>query len=207
LRVLRRDLFVLAFVLNACGATSPAPEEPAPVASQCPSIVAEGPYTRAIDGASRACASDSDCVTVRLDCSNLRCSAVGQAFAETYSAPIDCAGYAGAVGNYDCMPRFGSERPVCLDGCCVSERVQGRATADEACRAIVGIYAPGGCTVFGPTFSVDQCLEDVAGIQSAADATGLRRLQVGLDCARLAESCAQLDLCVAQFRGSDATHD
>ncbi len=210
----RRVVLFLSFVLSlACGSTTPASrapapapadrpdtDEPAPAASHCPDIVAEGPGTRAVEGASRACSVDSDCVSARVDCSNLRCTAVAQPFAETYSAPLDCSGFAGAVGNYDCMPRFGSERPVCLEGCCVSERLDGRATGDEACSAIAGIYAASGCTVFGPTFSVAQCLADVEDIRSTADAAGLRRLQVGLDCARLAGSCAQIELCVAQFR-------
>jgi hypothetical protein len=178
--------------------SAPAPSE----GPRCADIVAEGPHTRAVSGVDRACSVDADCTSIRLDCSNLRCIAVRRERAEVYADAIECSGYGGPVGNYDCMPEFHAESPVCVEGCCTSERRIGRATPEEACGAIGSVYAPQACTFFGPTFSIEACLADVAEIGASADEAGLRRLQIGLDCARSASTCAQIEFCVAQFHGS-----
>jgi hypothetical protein len=28
------------------------------------------------------------------------------------------------LANYDCLPRFGIEAPRCVEGCCVSQRIE-----------------------------------------------------------------------------------
>ena len=85
-----------------------------------------------MSGAHRECAVDDDCVTVKLDCSHLDCSAVHRDHAAAYADLIDCAGYSGGVGNFDCDPRFDIEAPRCRDGCCVSENILQEPAADAA---------------------------------------------------------------------------
>lgn len=216
----RPGLYLLVFALGCAGGPEPAADQPRDEAASreaetpdsigptgdrapgadpaCASVAEEGPGTRAIDGAHRACTADADCRSVRIDCSNIRCTAVHGDHAPAYEAPLSCDGWTGIVANYDCMPRFGSEQPACVNGCCVSERQSERASGQEACDAIAQVYARDGCTVFGPSFGVDQCLADVADIEEGGDR---RQLQIGLDCARSISSCAQLRFCVQQFRG------
>ncbi|MCA9711156.1 MAG: hypothetical protein KDK70_35280 [Myxococcales bacterium] len=107
----------------------PAAEDPpiSPVDStaRCPSIPATAErFARGIDGAHRACERDDQCHTVKLDCSNISCSAVHLDHAAAYATPIDCEGYTGMMANYDCLPRFSIEAPRCRDGCCTSERIE-----------------------------------------------------------------------------------
>ncbi len=170
-------------------------------AALCADLVAETPGERAIPGTDRSCTVDADCKSVSIDCSNLRCTAVHRDHFEAHSQPITCEGYDGMVGNYDCMPRFGSERPACVQGCCVSERLTGRATGDEACRAVADVYSRDSCSVFGPCFSITQCLTTVRDIRAEADDDMARQLQIGLDCARMVASCPDIQFCVSQFRG------
>lgn len=219
--------FVLVGACGSSQAPTAAPADPAPVVQEgvqeggqevgqegvqqvaaedpsaqrvCASVISESAYERAVDGAHRGCNNDAECVSLRLDCSNLRCGAVHQSHAPSYAEAIQCDAYSGPVGNYDCMPEFNAEEPVCINGCCTSERQIGRASAEEACGAIAEVYARDGCTLFGPSFSVEQCLTDVRGIRAESGESGERQLQVGLDCARSIGSCGQLQFCVSQFR-------
>ncbi len=104
------------------------PTDPAP-AAQCEDVGESEPFHRTVAGAHRACTDDAECAGVHLDCSNLRCSAVQRQHLEA-QPPLDCDGYAGPVGNYDCLERFGSQRAVCRQGCCVSLR---SCSADSEC--------------------------------------------------------------------------
>jgi len=90
----------------------------------CESMGAAESFSRLVAGAERSCSADTDCIVVKLDCSQLTCAGVNRAHRASYAAPIDCRGYAGPVGNYDCDPQFGIEAPRCRAGCCVSERVE-----------------------------------------------------------------------------------
>ena len=94
-------------------------------AGSCPSIAAPDRWHLAVAGEDRTCEADADCVSFHVDCSNLDCAAVHRDRAGVYPA-LDCDGYTGGVGNYDCLPRFGSEEPRCVDGCCASVRLPGR---------------------------------------------------------------------------------
>jgi hypothetical protein len=106
-------------------AVSSAPVVVAPVAA-CESMGASEPFQRLVSGGERRCARDEDCISVKVDCSHLRCAGINRAYRGSYSAPLDCRGYRGVVGNYDCDPQFGIEAPRCREGCCVSERVEKR---------------------------------------------------------------------------------
>jgi len=200
--------------LCACGASEeePAADAPATAGDEasaretetatglCASIEAEGPWERSVDGAHRACAEDADCAGVLLDCSNLRCTAVHRDHAEAYAEPLSCEGYDGPVGNYDCRPRFGAEQAACVEGCCVTERLEARASPREACAAIGAIFTSHGCEA-EPAFSVEGCVAEVESLRGDADAAARRRAQVGLDCARVAMTCPQVRFCLAQLRG------
>lgn len=70
----------------------------------------------------RACSTDDECDAVKADCSNFRCIGVRAQSASTYGADLDCAGYTGVVGNYDCLPRFHIESPRCEAGRCSTRR-------------------------------------------------------------------------------------
>ncbi len=120
----------------SCTSTAPPPAPPAQTdpsvrpsappptpSSACASIPATTTYSRAVEGHHRACTEDDQCRTVRLDCSNVNCTAVAREHAATYGTPIDCEGYDGPMANYDCRPEFDIEAPRCVDGCCVSERI------------------------------------------------------------------------------------
>lgn len=110
-------------------APAPKPEPASPKrtatpnpATSCPDVPATGAHSRAVSGRHRACKSDRDCASVKLDCSHLRCTGINKQHARAYASPIDCRGYSGPMGNYDCDPRFKIEAPRCRAGCCVSER-------------------------------------------------------------------------------------
>src|SRR5688572_9732220 len=99
---MRGCLTALLLLLCGCGASpapspTPAPERGAEAApAQCASIPADGAFSRGIEGADRACTSDSDCSSVELDCSHLRCGAASRP--QSYQAPINCTGYSGDMG-------------------------------------------------------------------------------------------------------------
>lgn len=90
----------------------------------CSSQGENAPFQRMVSGGERSCQRDDDCISVKIDCSQLRCAGIHRAYRGSYNAPLDCRGYGGPVGNYDCDPQFGIEAPRCRDGCCVSERVE-----------------------------------------------------------------------------------
>jgi hypothetical protein len=92
-------------------------------AAACESAGEAAPFNRLVEGAHRGCTVDADCATVKLDCSHLNCTAVHRDHASLYADPIDCTGYTGGLGNYDCDPQFDIEAPRCHDGCCVSVRI------------------------------------------------------------------------------------
>lgn len=71
----------------------------------------------------RACAKDDECDAVRADCSNLRCIGVRADKSAAYGGALDCSGYTGIMGNYDCQPQFHIESPRCEAGRCSSRRV------------------------------------------------------------------------------------
>lgn len=108
----------------AVSALASAPSLPtqtvAPIA--CADVGSERPFSRAVRGADRGCSSDADCISIKLDCSQLTCSGLNRTQRAFYAAPIDCRGYTGEMGNYDCDPQFGIEAPRCQEGCCVSVR-------------------------------------------------------------------------------------
>jgi hypothetical protein len=112
-----------------------APVETEPVA--CPDRGADPPFQRRVAGVHRGCTTDEECVTVKLDCSHLDCTGVHRDHADAYVDPIDCTGYTGGVGNYDCDPIFHIEAPRCRGGCCVSERTEpmSRAAQPDHCFA------------------------------------------------------------------------
>ncbi|MBI5488884.1 MAG: hypothetical protein HY905_16240 [Deltaproteobacteria bacterium] len=91
----------------------------------CPAIDATDRWHLAVVGADRVCEADADCVSFHVNCSNLDCAAVHKDRGDAYQA-LDCDGYTGGVGNYDCLPQFGSEEPRCVEGCCASVRLPGR---------------------------------------------------------------------------------
>ncbi len=95
-------------------------------AATCSDVGKAEPFSRAVHGQHRACQSDADCISLKLDCSHLTCSGVNKRERASYAAPLDCRGYTGVLGNYDCDPQFGIEAPRCAAGCCVSVRVDGR---------------------------------------------------------------------------------
>ena len=103
----------------------------------CPDRGHDAPFERRVLGSHRDCTTDEDCVTVKLDCSHLECAAVHRDHAGAYADPIDCEGYTGGVGNYDCDPVFQIEAPRCRGGCCVSERTEplSRAAQPDHCFA------------------------------------------------------------------------
>ena len=108
--------------------TAPAPTSTgttsAPGPMVCSAVGAAATFARLVRGEDRACAVDADCISVKADCSHLACTGVHISQREKYQKPIDCRGYTGVMGNYDCDPQFGIEAPKCRAGCCVSERVQ-----------------------------------------------------------------------------------
>jgi hypothetical protein len=93
-------------------------------AGACEDVGTTDRYSRSVSGAHRPCSSDDECSSVKLDCSHLSCTAVHESHAGEYATPIDCDGYSGHMGNYDCDPRFDIEAPRCRDGCCTSERTR-----------------------------------------------------------------------------------
>ncbi|APR82794.1 Hypothetical protein A7982_08143 [Minicystis rosea] len=103
----------------ALAATSIAPASPAPSAA----VIEDMRGKRPVDPAHQRCAADGDCDAVLADCSNLRCIGVRREHAPRYSG-LDCKGYTGVVGNYDCQPRFHIEAPRCEAGKCVSRRIE-----------------------------------------------------------------------------------
>lgn len=98
--------------------------KPAAGPATCAPVGESAPFQRMVSGGERGCRRDDDCISVKTDCSQLSCAGINRAYRGSYSAPLDCRGYRGAVGNYDCDPQFGIETPRCRDGCCVSERVE-----------------------------------------------------------------------------------
>jgi hypothetical protein len=126
---------LLLALLGACSGSParPAAAGPAETSSQASPTAVVGascgdrgeavPFQRQVEGLHRACAADAECVTVKLNCSHLDCTAVHRDHAPSYADPIDCTGYQGAVGNYDCDPQFDIEAPRCVDGCCTSVRI------------------------------------------------------------------------------------
>ena len=111
-------------LLMACAKPAPpSPTRPTP-AAQCKSFGAPTKHSKAVDGRHRGCVKDEDCVTVLRSCSYLQCTGVHRRHAPKYARPLDCRGYTGHRGNYDCRPRFEIERPICRKGCCVSERIR-----------------------------------------------------------------------------------
>jgi len=94
-----------------------------PSESSCEAVEAPDHFHQAVEGAHRGCAADDECRSVILSCSNLDCTGVHRRHENAYRQTLDCDGYEGIVGNYDCRPRFGSEHAVCRKGCCVSERL------------------------------------------------------------------------------------
>jgi hypothetical protein len=131
----RLALFVLSGIAAlTCSGRSAATSAPSEVesgagsgasapAAACEAAGAAVPFQRLVDGAHRGCTVDADCATVKLDCSHLNCTAVQRDHASRYAVPIDCTGYTGGLGNYDCDPQFDIEAPRCHDGCCVSVRI------------------------------------------------------------------------------------
>lgn len=71
----------------------------------------------------RDCTTDDQCDAVYADCSNLRCIGVRADRSSAYGGKLECDGYTGAVGNYDCLPRFHIESPRCEAGRCSTRRV------------------------------------------------------------------------------------
>lgn len=71
----------------------------------------------------RDCSRDDECDAVYADCSNLRCIGVRADRAAPYGGKLECDGYTGDVGNYDCLPRFHIESPRCEAGRCSTRRV------------------------------------------------------------------------------------
>ena len=112
----------------ASGAAPSAPpassSPPSAQAAACGALGENAPFHRMVSGGERTCRRDDDCISVKIDCSQLHCAGVNRAYRGSYSAPLDCRGYRGFVGNYDCDPQFGIEALRCRDGCCVSERVE-----------------------------------------------------------------------------------
>lgn len=108
------------------GLASATPATPTQVVSPvaCEEVGADKAFSRALRGSDRSCTSDDECISIKLDCSQLTCSGVNRRHRSSYSAPIDCRGYTGGMGNYDCDPQFGIEGPKCREGCCVSVRLK-----------------------------------------------------------------------------------
>lgn len=103
---------------------SASPSLPTQVVSPvvCEQVGADKAFSRALRGSDRSCSADEECISIKLDCSQLTCSGIHREHRASYAAPIDCRGYTGMMGNYDCDPQFGIEKPKCLEGCCVSVR-------------------------------------------------------------------------------------
>ncbi len=125
---MRTALVVLLTGLLGCpsGPKDAGAPESASAASEeaTPSFIENAQRVRTnVPLAERACIKDEDCDAVRADCSNIRCIGVKKEFASHYAA-LDCAGYQGGVGNYDCQPRFHIEAPRCESGTCVSRRIK-----------------------------------------------------------------------------------
>ncbi len=130
--LLSSDLILAFSLVAACSAPSRTATGPSSSLSRprsapaCQSYGAPDKYWKAVDGRHRGCSSDQDCVTVLRSCSNTDCTAVNRRFGARYAKPLDCKGYTGRMANYDCRPRFNSERPACRAGCCVTEKLKGR---------------------------------------------------------------------------------
>lgn len=100
--------------------TLTAPAERAPEAAACADVPATGPFTRAVPGAERGCAKDTDCVSVANRCGACAddCAGVHVSAASRYDeAPMACEGYSGPVCNYDCRVHSLGR---CVEGCCAS---------------------------------------------------------------------------------------
>lgn len=117
------NIIVITFVslLFACGPLSGSQQNNITNEAQaieCESFL-QAEYSREVAGAHRSCEVDSDCVSVKLDCSNTECTAVHLDYSEDYDQPIDCNGYTGPVADYECLPP-GNEIPTCNNGCCTN---------------------------------------------------------------------------------------
>ncbi|MBS1118771.1 MAG: hypothetical protein H6Q90_999 [Deltaproteobacteria bacterium] len=77
-----------------------------------------------VSSADAICSVDSQCTTIKADCSNVNCLGVRIDAVSNYPRQRQCTKYTGVVANYDCDPRFGSESPRCRNGRCVSARVR-----------------------------------------------------------------------------------
>lgn len=125
-----RSLAALASVLVACADARVKEPAPAPVAerpaAERPAAAPDPDVALAIDVDDRACASDDDCTAILTRCSMCEgaCTGVRVDRAARYDGELDCAGYRGAVCNYDCRPRFAIEAPRCVAGRCESVRIR-----------------------------------------------------------------------------------
>lgn len=116
---------VSASAVASAGAPKPSSTASAPAAT-APACAAAGQTTafhRSVAADHRACKSDDDCITIKLDCGALECTGANRAHRAAYSAPLDCRGYDGALASADCDPQLGFFAPRCQQGCCVSARV------------------------------------------------------------------------------------
>lgn len=108
---------------SASAVASTSVTAPTPTArrmARCEAVGDSSSFHRRIAGEHRACASDADCITIKLDCGALECSGANREHRATYAAPLDCRGYAGQLATRDCDPQLGVETPRCREGCCVS---------------------------------------------------------------------------------------
>ncbi len=116
-----------AKAVTSASAKASASAGPPPVASVAPAHCDERgedkPFHRRVEGPDRACQSDADCITIKLDCGTNECSAVSRSARARYGRPLDCRGYDGPVAAEDCDPQLGLARPRCVAGCCASERI------------------------------------------------------------------------------------
>lgn len=108
--------------LASASAPVVAATEAAPATAAAAETIEDMRGKRPVDPAHQRCTSDGDCDAVRADCSNLRCVGVRKEFARSY-AGLECKGYKGPVGNYDCQPSFHIEEPRCEAGKCLSRRI------------------------------------------------------------------------------------
>jgi hypothetical protein len=78
----------------------------------------------AVRAEDRICKADTDCTAILTQCSHTQgaCTGVRIDRAKGYEGKLDCTNYRSPIGNYDCLPRFGSEEPRCISARCESVR-------------------------------------------------------------------------------------
>lgn len=123
-----RRALILSTILGCSSASTTTP--PATSSTATPTAAVAAPsapgHPVVVPDADRACTADADCTAVLTQCSMCAgaCTGVRVDRAASYDGTLDCAGYHGAVCNYDCRPSFHIEQPRCVGGRCESVRIE-----------------------------------------------------------------------------------